>query len=257
MEDARALRALGLMTWGIAALLDVASAAAEAPSGAVLAETKEQVALLSGRLHELMKERALDQRGVWFSALDPVRAALLQEQFGRLAPDKRDQFYDAEMSRALVGFGEVKAKPFCVFAVVPRDPLIYGDHRYQLPEGPFTSSPLRDSPRAPGLSMPGDSNPVPMFLPFRLELRGKEWSGQFDANKMNGGYEAIAAASKKIGDAARYRNCFRFVRLEEHPERQLRGMDTKWLVLEWLGGDVIDNRNGQVLVNLPVAWAAM
>jgi len=95
-----------------------------------------------------------------------------------------------------------------------------------------------------------------MFLPYRLEVRGKEWSCQFDSGKMRGAYETIVEAKKKIGDYARYRNCFRCVRLEEHPERQIRGMDTKWLVLEWLGGNLIDSSSGQVVLNMPVAWAA-
>ena len=99
-------------------------------------------------------------------------------------------------------------------------------------------------------------SPVKMFLPYRLEIKGKEWSGQFEASKMSGGYEALRKARKNVGEYARYRDCFRFVRLEEHPERQLRGMDTKWVVLEWLGGDLIDNRNGSVLANLPLSWAA-
>jgi len=238
---------------GMAAFLNGNPANAEAPPGAVSAETREQVALLSGKLHELMKERALDQRGVWFNSVDPVRQAQLLDQINRLAPDKRDQYWDGEMSRGLAAFGDIRSKPFCVFDSVQTSPLIYGDHRYSLPNGPFTSGSLRDRPPTPG--MPPDG-PVTMFLPYRLEVRGKEWSGQFDSGKMSGAYENIVEAKKKIGDYARYRNCFRYVRLEEHPERQIRGMDTKWLVLEWLGGDLIDSRSGQVVLNMPVAWAA-
>ena len=244
---------LGLAICGFAALLSGRPVAAEVPPGAISAETREQVALLSGKLHELMKERALDQRGVWFNSVDPARQTQLLEQINRLAPDKRDQYWDSEMSRGLAAFGDIRSKPFCVFDSVQTSPLIYGDHRYSLPNGPFTSGSLRDRPPTPG--MPPDG-PVTMFLPVRLEVRGKEWSGQFDSGKMSGAYETIVDAKKKIGDYARYRNCFRYVRLEEHPERQIRGMDTKWLVLEWLGGDLIDSRSGQVVLNMPVAWAA-
>jgi len=47
-----------------------------------------------------------------------------------IAPDKRDQYCDGEMSRGLAAFGDIRSKPFCVFDSVQSSPLIYGDHRY-------------------------------------------------------------------------------------------------------------------------------
>ena len=247
---------------GLKALLAFALATpvahAESPSNAVMVETKEQDALLGARLHALVDQPVLSDRGLWLTALDPAPQAQLNETVLQLSPAERDNALTSQFMNAFNAFPDVKTRPFCVFALVPNgEPLLYGDQRYSLPNGPLSFFPLRDSPAQPGqFGARGNSNEVQVVVQSKIEVDGRTFTGLLDAAKVGSGYAALVSAKKKVGEAARYRSCLRFVRVDEQTDMTHHYLKNKVVVLQWLGTDLIDNRSGSSLVQIPTSWAA-
>ncbi len=220
---------------GLAAVvlaMGVTGAGADVPSGAVVADTAEKETLISAHFLDTLKGHPEEMRGSWMNTLPQARQEALRLTMAKQSPDKRDEFYTSEFMRAYDAFGDVRNRPYCAFTdLLNEEPLLYGNGVYAF------------------------GNAHGNLAGGEVLVNGRRWTGNLDPKKMANGYEAIVAAQKRLGANARFRNCYKFLRVEEIPGRPTPGTFHKRLVLEWLGGDLVDFRTAKVILNIPTSWA--